>query len=138
MAFGPVALALTSPLVAYRVRVNDQVAALRFESLKDAVEQTASGPKHQVGVCDGSTLKRHYSGPPFSEKDWQRITGNYVKQDGYFFMVYCREQGGYTIDAMPARNKGDGTRHFCIDESSRLGCGMKFNSSRYGCTPCSR
>jgi len=137
VAFGPVALALTSPFVAYRVWVNDQVAALWFESLKNAAEQTASGPEHQAGVCDVSTVKRRYSGPPFSEKDWQHITGNYVKQDGYFFMVYCREQGGYTIDAMPARNKGDGTRHFCTDESGRLGCGMKFNGSRYGCTPCS-
>ena len=67
----------------------------------------------------------------------RRITENYVKQDGYFFMLYCRERGGYTIDAMPVRDKGDGTRHFCIDESGRLGCGMEFNGSRYACTPCS-
>lgn len=102
-----------------------------------AYGQTAHNPKDRLRVCDGSILKRHYSGPQFSEEDWRRITGNYVKQDGYFFMLYCRERGGYTIDASPVRNKGDGTRHFCTDESGRLGCGMEFNGSRYACTPCS-
>jgi hypothetical protein len=126
-------LALTPPLVAHRIALNDHAAAERFESLKIAVQQNASDPKDQVRVCDGSALKRHYSGPRFSEEDWHRITGNYVKQDGYFFMVYCREQGGYTIDAMPGRNKGDGTRRFCTDESGRIGCGMNFNGSRYAC-----
>jgi hypothetical protein len=134
VAFGPVALALTSPLVAHRIWVNDQVAALRFESLKNAIQQTASDPRGRI--CDGSALKRHYSGPRFGDEDWGRITGNYVMQDGYFFMVYCREQGGYTIDAMPTRSKGDGTRHFCTDESGHLGCGMRFNGSRYACTQC--
>jgi len=137
-AFGPFALALTPPLVRYRIRANDRVAALRFESLKNAVQQTASDPNDLVGICNGSAVKRHYSGPRFSEDDWHRITGNYVKQDGYFFMVYCREQGGYTIDAMPARTKGDGTRRFCTDESGRPGCGMKFNGSRHACTSCPR
>jgi len=138
VTFGPVALALTSPLVAHRIWVNDQVAALRSESLKNAVQQTASDPKDQMGICDGSALKRHYSGPRFSEDDWRRITGNYVKQDGYVFMVYCREQGGYTIDAWPSRVKGDGTRRFCTDESGSIGCGMLFNRSRHACTPCAR
>jgi len=138
VAFGPVELALTPPFVAHRISLNDQIAAERFESLKNAVQQTASDPKDQVRICDGSALKRHYSGPRFSEEDWHRITGNYVKQDGYFFMVYCREQGGYTIDTMPARTKGDGTRSFCTDESGRIGCGMNFNGSRYACTSCTQ
>ena len=46
------------------------------------------------------------------------------------FMVYCREKGGYTINALPARGKADGTRRFCIDESGRIGCGMEWNRSR--------
>jgi hypothetical protein len=136
VAFGPVALALTPRFVALRIAVNDRLAAERFASLKSAVQQIASDPRGRI--CDGLALKRHYSGPRFSDEDWGRITGNYVKQDGYFFMVYCREQGGYTINAMPARNKGDGTRHFCTDESARLGCGMRFNGSRYACTQCAK
>jgi hypothetical protein len=136
VAFGPTALALTPRIVAHRIAVDDWLAAERFASLKSAVQQTASDPSGPI--CDGSALKRHYSGPRFSDEDWGRITGNYVKQDGYFFMVYCRERGGYTIDAMPTRNKGDGTRHFCTDESGHLGCGMRFNGSRYACTQCAK
>jgi hypothetical protein len=138
IGIGPVLLALTPPLVARRIALNDQAAAARFKSLRNAARQTALDPKDQGRLCDGEVLKRHYSGPGFSNDDWQRITGNYVKQDGYVFMVYCREQGGYTIDAMPARIHGDGNRHFCADESGRTGCGLDFNESRHVCTPCAQ
>ncbi len=135
VAFGPVALALTSPLVEQRIARNDRIAAERFTSLKNAVERTAEAGG-SGRLCDGRALELHYSGPPFSDEDWRRITGNYVKQDGYFFMVYCREKGGYTIDAGPARGPEDGTRRFCSDESGKVGCRMEWDRSRYKCLPC--
>jgi hypothetical protein len=137
VALGPIALALTPPLVAYRVGRNNRVAAERFESLKSAVEQTRSESDDPGIICDGKALKRHYSGPPFSETDWQYIAGNYVTQGGYVFGIYCHEKDGYTIDASPARERADGTRRFCTDESHKVGCGMEFNRSRYACIPCS-
>lgn len=137
-AFGPAAVALTPPLVARRVKRNDMSAAERFESLKNAVQQTMAESGDPGRICNGLVLKRHYSGPPFSEDDWNRITGNYVKRDGYSFMVYCREKGGYTIDATPFGGKADGTRRFCADESGRVGCGMDWNRSRYACIPCTQ
>ena len=137
-AFGPVTLALTPPIIGYRIVRNDRVAAERFTSLKHAVERTAAEAGDPQRICEGSALQRHYAGPPFSNQDWRRITGNYVKQDGYLFMVYCREKGGYAIDARPARDRGDGTHQFCTDESGRLGCGMDWNRSRYACLPCSK
>lgn len=135
VAFGPVALALTPPLVAYRVARNDRVAAERFESLKNAVERTMADSGR---ICDGQALTGHYSGPAFSEKDWQFIAGNYVRRDGYSFMVYCREKDGYTIHAIPWGGKGYGTRQFCTDESGKLGCGMEWNRSRNVCIPCTK
>lgn len=137
VAFGPVTLAITPLLVGHRVAYNDRMAAARFAALKNAVERTAAGraPGH---LCDGTELKNQYSGPPFSEEDWRRITGNYVKQDGYIFMVYCREKGGYTIDAGPARERGDGTRRFCTDESGKIGCRMEWDRSRHQCLPCGK
>jgi len=54
VAFGPVALALTSPLVWYRVRANDQVAALRFESLKNA----SSRPLQARNIRRASAMAR--------------------------------------------------------------------------------
>jgi hypothetical protein len=131
VALGPVALALTPPLVAHRIALNDRAADERFQSLRTAVQHTASDANGQL-ICDGSVLQRYYSGPRFSQEDWRRITANYVKQDGYFFMVYCHEQGGYTIHAMPARHEGDGTRHFCTDESGRIGI-LAFFSIPLGC-----
>jgi len=137
VAFAPVALALTPPLVARRVARNDRVAAARFESLKNAVERTMAEAGDPGRICDGRALKRH-SGPPFSNEDWRRIAGNAVKQDGYYYMVYCREQGGYTIEAIPWSGKGNGTRQFCTDESGRVGCGMEWNRSRHACIPCAK
>jgi hypothetical protein len=138
LTLGPIALALTPPLVAYRIARNDRVAAVRFTSLKNAVEGTRAEAGDRRRICDGSTLKRHYSGPSFSNEDWRRITGNYVEQDSYFFMVHCNEKNGYTIDASPARLRGGtrGTRRFCTDESGQLSCAMEWNRSRYACLPC--
>ena len=140
VACGPVALALTPPWVAHRIVHNERLAAQRFTSLKAAVERTFTQDAGPARICDGRILMRHYSGPPFSDEDWQRITGNYVKQHGYVFMVYCSEKGGYgyTIDAWPARGKADGTRRFCTDESGRIGCAMEWNRSRKACIPCSK
>jgi hypothetical protein len=112
VGFGPIALALTPLLVAHRVATNDRMAAERFESLKSAVEETIAESADPAHICDGQNLKRHYSGPAFSDQDWERITGNYVTQDGYVFMVSCREKDGYKIEAWPARGKADGTRRF--------------------------
>ena len=136
VASGPVAFALTPALVARRVAHNDRLAAHRFTSLKAAVEHTLTQDRVSARICDGRFLMQHYSGPSFSNEDWERITGNYVKQDGYIFMVYCREKSGYTINALPARGKADGTHRFCTDESGRIGCGMEWNRSRNACIPC--
>lgn len=135
VAFGPVTLALAPSMVRHRLESNNRLAAERFASLKKAVESTRAEPNGSSKICDGPTLGHHYAGPPFSQTDWRRITGNYVKQDGYVFMVHCHEneKGGYLVNARPARAYGDGTRQFCTDESGKVGCGMDF---RHKCMPC--
>ena len=76
-AFGPICLALTPPLVARRVARNERLAEKRFTSLQRAVKHTlAASP---ALFCAGPVLARNYFGPPFSNVDWRRITGNYVK-----------------------------------------------------------
>jgi hypothetical protein len=138
VAFGPVALAVTPSLVQRRMVRNEQLATQRFLSLKTAVETARAEPDGASRICDGAVLERNYGGPPFSETDWQRITGNYVKQDSYFFMVHCRENAGrgYIIDAVPARSVGDGMRRFCTDESGKVGCRMEWVGSGHKCLPC--
>ena len=136
-AVGPLALAVTPPILAYRISSNDRDAALRFESLKQAVEQTLS-EDGRMSICNGRNLQKRYVGPPFRDEAWTYITGNYVKQSGYVFMVLCMETGGYVIDAHPARADVDGTRQFCTDESRAIGCRVEWNRSRYQCVPCSK
>lgn len=129
--FGPIALALRPPLLARR----DRLTVQRFQSLKIAAEivfRTAGASE----VCDGDALRKRYSGPSFSHTDWQRMTANYVRQDGHVFMVHCKEKGGYTIDTRPARSKVDGTRYLCTDESGKVGCELKWNRSRNVCSGC--
>ncbi len=140
VAFGPVILALTPPLVARRVARNDRLAAERFVALKNAVERTMAESGNPGRICDGQALKKHYSGPPISENDWKYIAGNYVKEDGYVLgiWIYCPEPVNYTIDVRPEREQGDGTRRFCSEESGRTGCGIESSSSGYSCTPCKK
>jgi hypothetical protein len=109
---------------------NDRLATARFASLKNAVERTAAEAGDSKGICDGSALRRHYSGPPFSDDAWRRIAGNYVKEDGYMFMLYCHETDGYKIDARPARVRGDGTRQLC--------CRVERNRTGHACLPCTK
>ena len=135
-AFGPVALTLVPAIARDRIVRNDRLAAERFGSLKSAVERIKAGANGASQICDGTAVRRRYVGPPFSDTDWRRITGNYVRQDGYVFMVYCHQGSGYTIDAHPTRERGDGTRRFCADESGRVGCGVEFDGSRYKCLSC--
>lgn len=127
VAFGPIALALTPPLVAQRVARNDRLAEQRFLSLNRAVQQTVAEPGGQARLCDGHSLKSHYSGPPFSDRDWQYIAGNYVREDGYVFgiNIYCSDPNRYSIDVRPSRGKADGTRQFCTDPEGRAGCETK-------------
>ena len=135
VALGPVALALTPPLIRHRIRENERIAAERFTALSSAVKRTADEEGDSKRICDGSALRQHYAGPSFSDEDWRRITGNYVKQNGYVFMVYCREKGGYPIAAEPARMATDGRRRLCADQSGRVGCGMEWNLAD-ACIPC--
>jgi hypothetical protein len=140
LATGPIALALTPSLIARRVSRNERVAAERFQSLKSAVEQTKAETGNPRSLCDGSVLKSHYSGPPFSRDDWDLMNGNYVIEDGYFFGIWCQdENGGYTIDARPETAIDDGMREFCTDESGRVGCSLNSRTwPRKICVACAQ
>ena len=135
VAFGPFALALTPHVVERRIAFNERIAADRFFALKAAVKKTYTESQDPKRVCDGLKLRQHYAGPPFSDEDWWGITSNAVKENGYFFMVYCQEKGGYTIDASPFRVEVDGTRRFCSDETGTVGCGVTWDRSRHACAP---
>ena len=136
LVIGPVTVAITPILVARRVARNDQLAELRFGALKRAAELAAAQNGGPDRICEGPFLKQHYSGPRFSETDWGFIKGNYVRQDGYMFGIWCHQQSGYTIDVRPFRGREDGTRNFCTDESGRIGCGSGWVPFREACTPC--
>lgn len=133
---GPIALAVAPPLVAYRVAGNDRAAAKRLQALNDAAKQLLSETGDSEQICNGKALQRHYSGPMFSEDDWRYITGNYVNRDGYVFAVYCKEKGGYVVEAWPARGAVDGTHRLCADEAHPIGCDIGSNGVRRVCEPC--
>lgn len=137
VAYGPIVLALTPSLVAIRMTRNDRLAAERFQGLRVAVEQTKAEPGGSPRICDGRTLKEHYSGPPFSDTDWRFIAGNSVQKDGYYFgiWIYCPQPEKYVVEAQPINEKGDGTRRFCADDSGKVGCGMGIHEE---CLPCTR
>ncbi len=129
LAFGPVFFLLTKPLVKLRVARNESIAAVRFAALRKAVEQTKAAGGAADGICDGQSLQMHYSGPPFTREDWIRISGNYVEEDKYVYMISCRQQGGYLLEARPKmpRVYGYGARTFCANESGEVACNPEWN-----------
>jgi hypothetical protein len=130
------ALAATPSLAQRRIVRNQHFAEQRLFSLFHAAEATIVTPSSSARLCDGSVLRRNYTGRPFSDNDWTRITGNYVLQDRYMFMFYCQEKEGFTIDAQPKEFGQDGNRPLCIDHSGQLGCGMESSALGHRCLPC--
>lgn len=135
VAFGPVTLALTPPLVQYRIAKNDAIAAKRFAALKKAVERTYAGPRGVDRICEGPAIRANYDGPDFSAEDWRRIVGNIVSQEGYGYMVYCREKHGYLVTAGPSPEPGYGSRQYCADESGVQSCDVDWDGSHKRCRP---
>ena len=133
VAFGPMSVALAPTLIPH----NERLAAERFTALKDAMEKAVEAYRTSY-VSDGRALKPHYFGPAFSNSDWARIARTPVKKDGYSFILYATENGGYTISATPVKDHVGGVRRFCTDESGKLGCHVEWNGSRHKCLPCSK
>ena len=131
-AFGPIMMAITSPLVARRMARNDHLANERFAALKRALEATSAGVNGASQLCNGETLRLRYIGPPFSQGSWARMVGNFVKEDGYTFIVNCPGSGHYTLNAMPDQVKGFGTRRFCTDDSGNTAIGLARNEQQWG------
>jgi hypothetical protein len=129
LAFGPTLFALTKSLVKHRVVRNESIAAIRFASLKKALELTRADRGAADSICDGQSPQKHYSGPPFTKEDWSRIAGNYVEEDKYVYMISCHQQGKYLLEARPKmpRVYGYGARIFCADESGKVACDLEWN-----------
>lgn len=122
VCFSPVALALTPVMTSSRILRNERVAGDRVKALKTAVQRSMAENGDPRSYCGGKVLKLHYSGPSFSDNDWDLITRNYVTREGYAFMVFCPEKGGYRISALPHISEQDGNRIFCSDDSGQSGC----------------
>lgn len=133
VACGPMSVALAPTLIPH----NEQLAAERFTALKNAMEKAVEAYRTSH-VSDGRALKPHYFGPAFSNSDWARIASTPVEKDGYSFIIYATEKGGYTISATPVKDHVSGVRRFCTDESGKLGCDVEWNGSRHACLPCSQ
>lgn len=122
VGFGPVAFALTPLISSSRISRNERLAAERVKALQTAVQKSMYENGAPASYCMGEVLKRHYTGPSFSDDDWRLITSNYVTREGYAFMIFCPEKGGYRISAMPHIFEQDGNRKFCSDEAGEAGC----------------
>ena len=136
VAFGPTSLAVKPGVTRSRISRNEWLAAARVRGLKESIVKTIE-TDGSGQICDSAALQTHYKGPQFRDGNWRRIIGNSVQEDGYELMTYCHEKGGgYTIAAVPGRQGVDGTRGFCSDESSMVGCHVEFDGSRHKCLPC--
>lgn len=129
LVFGPTLFALTKPLIRRRIARNEGIAAIRFTSLKNALELATADRSAADSICAGPTLEKYYSGPPFTKEDWIRISGNYVEEDKYVYMISCRQPGKYLLEARPKmpRVYGYGAHIFCADESGEVACDPEWN-----------
>jgi hypothetical protein len=132
IAFGPVLMAVTPPLVARRIARNDRLATERVAAMKKAIDSARAEADGARQGCDVHALSHRYSGPTFSQSDWLRVLGdNAVKEDGYVFLIKCPGNGTYKINAIPERIKGDGTRNLCADDSGKITIGTVYDEQQW-------
>ncbi len=136
VAFGPVALAVTRPLVRRRIRNNERIAAERFAGLNSAVKRTAGDYGDSNRICDGSVLRQHYAGPGFSDEDWRRITGNYVKQNGYVLWCTVAKKAG--TQAWQNRPEWQSTGDGGFARMNLAASPVEWDGSRNACMPCGK
>ena len=101
-------------IVRQRLAHNDALAGQRARALYQAAEACLNSNED---CCNGENIKTHYQGPPFSDPQWARIAGVYVKEQGYFFVVHCEKisSPGVLVQADPATPGETGTRAISID-----------------------
>jgi hypothetical protein len=128
VAFAPLA-------VRYRIDGNERLAVARLTALSTAIQRSMDA--YGVDRLSNSlALKPHYAGPPMGDATWHRMVANTAKQDGYWLTIRYEADRRFAISARPVREKIDGERHFCIDETGHMQCGVVWNGSRWVCTMC--
>jgi len=143
-ALGPAVLLLTPPLFPILLAHNDHIATKRFDGLKSAVARTVAEDSSFLQTCNGRALSSRYSGPRISRSDWDHIAGKdgiqprgAAVEGGYNYLVACYENGAYTITAKPVLERSAGTLIFCADQTGTPKCGIRWESHRFECMPCS-
>ena len=119
LAIGGVGLIASEPYIVHQqLAHNDALAGRRAQALYQAAKACLNSNED----CTGENIKAHYQGPAFRDPQWARITGVFVKDQGYFFIVHCDKfsSGGILIQALPATPGETGTRSMRIDTWGNL------------------
>lgn len=101
-------------IVRQRLAHNDALAGQRARALYQAAKACLNSNED---CCNGENIKAHYQGPAFRDPQWARVTGVFVKEQGYFFIVYCEKVSspGILVQADPVTPGETGTRSISID-----------------------
>ena len=130
-SIGLVAVAGNGIFVKHKIERDQPIAEKRTRALYRAAAQAiADGDE----VQNAYGVRSHYSGPAFSNAQWDTV--NYLEANGYQYRLYVIPPvHSIVIYALPIDYLSRPKAAFCLDDSGMIRCPLNL-PPHYACVPC--
>jgi hypothetical protein len=131
------AIAGNGLLVTHKIHTDRMVAEERVRSLYEAAARTVADYGDVSSAQDGIKVEGHYRGPAFNDSEWQGLTRNLMRRNGYVYQIYLAQPpaGGVLVYALPIEYEDRVKVGLCLDGSGRLRCPLIVRRDQ-ACIPC--
>jgi hypothetical protein len=130
-------IAGNGPLVNHMIRRDRVRAEERVQALYQAAARAVAECGAVDCAIDSARLRSHYRGPSFSDEQWQGMTRDLLRGDGYQYQIYLSQPParGVVVSALPTEYYERVREGLCLDDSGRMQCPLAFSGERE-CAPC--
>ncbi len=134
---GSAAIAGNGLLVTHKIRTDRMVAEKRVRSLYDAAVCAVGEHGDLSSAQDGIKVERCYHGPAFNSSEWQGMTRNFMRRNGYVYQIHLAlpPAQGVLVYALPIEYRDRVKVGLCLDSSGRTRCPLNVSRGQ-ACIPC--
>jgi hypothetical protein len=137
IAISSVRIAGNDSLISRKIVEDRRLAEDRVRALYDAATSAAADRHDLSAGQDPMEVRGHYKGPSFSEEEWEGMTRNLLRRNGYVYQIHLSQEPpqGILVYALPIAYYDRVKEGLCLDDSGKLRCPLKL-ISRQACVPC--
>jgi len=142
-AIGSGAIAGNRLLVTSKIHQDRLIAARRVQALYEAASRAVADCRNVTysAMCadDSDRVRSHYRGPAFSDQEWEGMTRNLLRENGYIYQIHVARPPahGVVVYGFPTRYPNRAKEGICLDDSARMQCPLNLGPEGAGaCIPC--